>query len=281
MRSQRLNAWADFGGFSVGLGRWLLGGDPPSGVQATIDRRGGEGVVRIELDPDRARDGAGDTRTATAMIVAPGSEASSRLDLRWVGEDALEARFPLHRAGTYFGAVQLPNGEALPLAPLSLPYSPEYEPRPDPGDGHKTLSEMARITGGAERTSWGDVFAGTGTRNRQIRDLILPLTLVLLLLHVGEIAGRRLLAFDAATAWLSARRLPWRRQRSKGVGGVFAPVTLDATGASPVASDRGSVSSETSPRAGGGEADAPSAPSAPSESALARAKARAKSRLGE
>ena len=46
--SQRLNAWRDFSSFSVGLGRWLLGGDPPSGVQATIDRRGGEGVVRIE-----------------------------------------------------------------------------------------------------------------------------------------------------------------------------------------------------------------------------------------
>ena len=33
--SQRLNAWSDFQGFAVGLGRWLLGGEPPSGVQAT------------------------------------------------------------------------------------------------------------------------------------------------------------------------------------------------------------------------------------------------------
>ena len=51
--SQRLNAWRDFQGFSVGLGRWLLGGEPPSGVQASIERRGGQGIVRVELDPGR------------------------------------------------------------------------------------------------------------------------------------------------------------------------------------------------------------------------------------
>ena len=51
--SQRLNAWRDFQGFGVGLGRWLLGGEPPSGVQASIERRGGQGIVRVELDPGR------------------------------------------------------------------------------------------------------------------------------------------------------------------------------------------------------------------------------------
>ena len=73
-----------------------------------------------------------------------------RLALSWIGEDTLEARFPLQKAGLYLGAVQLGTGTVLPLAPLSLPYSPEFEPRPDPEEGKKTLHEIARVTGGAE-----------------------------------------------------------------------------------------------------------------------------------
>ena len=272
--SQSLNAWRDFGGFSIGLGRWLLGGEPPTGVRATLDRRGGEGIVRIELDPDRARDRSSDTRTASATIVAPGDGSSARIDLRWVGEDALEARFPVHRAGTYFGAVQLPNGDVLPLSPLSLPYSPEYEPRQDPDEGHKTLVDMARVTGGIERTAWDDVFQKTGLRNRQIRDLILPLTVVLLVLHVGEIAGRRLLAFAAASAWLRSRRLPQRSWWRPAPAAVTGPAR--EAGAAP--SSPAEAPSASEPTTG----PPPASPRrAPAESPLARAKARAKSRLGD
>ena len=76
--SQRLNAWRDFQGFAVGLGRWLLGGEPPSGVQASIERQGGQGIVRVELDPGRTRGGADDVRAATATIVPPDDRAGGR-----------------------------------------------------------------------------------------------------------------------------------------------------------------------------------------------------------
>jgi Mg-chelatase subunit ChlD len=270
--SQRLNAWHDFGAFSVGLGRWLLGGDPPTGVQATLDRRGGDAVIRVELDPDRARDRSTDTRTAKATIVAPGDQASTHVDLRWVSDDALEAHLPIHRAGTYFGAVQLPNGDVLPLSPLSLPYSPEYEPRQDPSEGRKTLADVARVTGGIERTAWDDVFQSSGLRNRQIRDLLLPLTALLLVLHVGEIAGRRLLAFAAASAWL----------RSLHVGRVFRPGGTDTR--EPSSSGAPTVSATSQPPAPEGEAVEPATPPPPraaTESPLARAKAKARSRLGD
>ena len=108
----------------------------------------------------------------------------------------------------YLGAVQLGTGAVLPLAPLSLPYSPEFEPRQDPEEGQKTLSEMARVTGGLERTAWNDVFDASRLRNRQVRDLVIPLTLMLLALHMIEIAGRRLLLFAAAQEWLRTVRFP-------------------------------------------------------------------------
>jgi hypothetical protein len=266
--SRRLNAWPGFQGFAIGLGRWLLGGEPPAGAQATLERQGGEGIVRVDLDPGRTRGGAGEVRTARATIVAPGDQAGdpSHLDLAWVGEDTLEARFPVAKSGVYLGAVRLGTGAVLPLAPLTLPYSPEFEPRLDSKEGHTTLSQVARVTGGIERTVWDDAFDASRLRNRQIRDLVIPLALMVLLLHVAEIAGRRLLLFAAAHGWLRTVRLPrWSRWSGK-----RSPVP--ATGPAAASSAK---TSDDLPRG------APAKPAAPKPvtAALSRAKAKSRDRL--
>ena len=258
--SRRFNAWGGFQGFAIGLGRWLLGGEPPSGVQATVERQGGQGVVRVELDPGRARGSAADVRAATATIVNPGSDPSRRsqkLSLAWVGDHTMEARFPLQSAGAYLGAVQLAGGDVLPLAPLSLPYSPEFEPRIDPRQGEKMLNEIARVTGGTERTTWDDTFDVRRLRNREVRDLVIPLALITLVLHVAEVAGRRLLWFAAANARLRALRWPrlsWRKPRAP------LPHPPAVTHESPSAAP-------------------PVVPPKPAVSPLARAKAKARDRL--
>jgi Mg-chelatase subunit ChlD len=234
--SGSLNAWKDFGAFTVGLGRWLLGGDPPQGMRATMDREGGQGVIRVELDPDRKRGGAEDVRTATAAIVPPGDATPQKLTLSWTGEDTLEGRFPIQKDGIYLGAVEIGQGKVLPLAPLSLPYSPEYEPRLDPDDGKKTLAEIARVTGGIERTAWDDVFNASRLRDRQVRDLVVPIALALLLLHLVEIAGRRLLLFSAANARLQNVRMPSLKQPVSVAVPKSAPPIPAAEPASPKAS---------------------------------------------
>ena len=242
--SRRLNTWPGFQAFAVGVGRWLLGGAPPAGVQASIDRRGAEGIVRIELDPSRARGGRDDVRAATATIVPPNARpdrARERLTLAWTDDDTLEARFPIRNAGLYLGAVQLGTGQVLPLAPLTLPYSPEFEPRVDTDEGTKTLREMAARTGGIERSDWTGVFTPAGLRSRQVRDLVLPLTLAVLILHLVEIAGRRLLWFDLLALKLKALRLPAvtlarpgrRRRAAAPVDSPRAAPTVTAPGADP------------------------------------------------
>jgi len=260
--SRRLNAWRGFQDFTVGLARWVLGGEPPSGMQASIQREGAQGIVRVELDPGRTRGGADDVRAAAATIVPPDTRAgavSERLNLAWVDEDTLEARFPVQKAGLYLGAVQT-GGHVLPLAPLSLPYSPEFEPRPDPQEGRRTLREMARVTGGIERTAWDDVFDPGRLRSRQVRDLVLPLTLALLLLHLVEIAGRRLLLFAAAWAWLRSLHVPRLRlpRRRRAVVSTPSPATADTPPEAP---------------------PAPPPPPKPATSPLARAKAKARDRM--
>ena len=81
--------------------------------------------------------------------------------------------------------------------------------------GARRSRKIARITGGIERTAWDDVFDASRLRNRQVRDLVLPLALLLLVLHVAEIAGRRLLLFAAAQGWLRAVSLPRLRWPSR------------------------------------------------------------------
>jgi len=266
--SRRLNAWGGFQGFAVGIGRWLLGGAPPTGVQATLDRQGAEGIIRVELDPDRARGTAEDVRTATASIVLPDArpgDASPHVALSWIDDDTLEARFPIEKAGLYLGAVQLGNGHTLPLAPLTLPYSPEFEPRVDPDEGVKTLREVARLTGGIERTAWDDVFNGTALRHRQVRDLVIPLALALLVLHVTEIAGRRLLLFLTAHTWLRGLRMPriTRPRRARPAEAIPAPAPESVT-----ARAASSLPREPQPP-----------PAGPAESPLARAKSKARERM--
>ncbi|MEO5823790.1 MAG: hypothetical protein ABIT71_25060, partial [Vicinamibacteraceae bacterium] len=123
-----------------------------------------------------------------------------------------------------------------------------------------TLAESARLTGGAERTTWDDVFKGAGTRDRQMRDLVALVTVILLAVHVLEIGGRRLLLFGAASARLRRFRiprpgLPWRRRQP-------APIPESRV-----------ATSNPSPAA------PPVVPPTPVTSALARAKAKARSRL--
>ena len=264
--SRRLNAWNHFQSFAIGLGRWLLGGDPPSGVLATIERQGGQGVVRVELSPERSRTSGRNVNAATAMVVPPvegTNEARRQVNLAWVDDDTLEGRFPLQNAGLYLGAVQLGTGEVLALAPLSLPYSPEFESRFDPEEGHKTLAEIARMTGGVERTAWDDVFGASRFWNRQVRDLVMPLTVVLLMVHVIEIAGRRLSLFTAAAEWW--RGINWPRFRRPSLAAPSTPGVESEPAQSP---EPVGVPSPTVSRR------------KPAESALARAKNKARSRLG-
>ena len=174
----------------------------------------------------------------------------------------------MQKPGVYLGALRLGNGDVLPLAPLTLPYSPEFEPRVDPGEGEKLLAQVARVTGGIDRTTWGDVFDASRLRSRQIRELVIPLALTLLVLHVLEIAGRRLFLFAAAEVRLRALSLPkWRLpSRIRVPTGASTSVRVSQAASTP------STPASVEP--------SPSAPKPkPTTSALERAKGKARGRI--
>jgi hypothetical protein len=125
---------------------------------------------------------------------------------------------------------------------------------------------MARVTGGIERTAWDDVFDASRLRNRQIRELVIPLALLLLVLHVAEVGGRRLLLFAAANGWLrtvSFPRLRWAR--TPGPRRASDPVRTPSSPAPPA------PAADPPPRV--------TAPK-PATSPLTRAKAKSRDRMG-
>jgi hypothetical protein len=121
---------------------------------------------------------------------------------------------------------------------------------------------MARVTGGIDRTSWDDVFNASRLRDRQVRDLIIPLALLVLMLHMLEIAGRRLWLFAAAQSRLRNVRLPKLRRPVR-----VPPLEETPPGVVKPKEPSPAPAATTTPR--------------PAVSPLARAKARAKGRTNQ
>lgn len=194
-----VTAWSGFAPFFTTLARWLVGTEEPGDVFVDTRREGRDVIISLELDPDA------ELETATARLMA--NLTSPKGDTRKVsllrtGAHRFEARVPLLGEGALLGTVELADGRALPLPPLVLPYSPEFERSPDPQRGERLLRRIAKETGGKLGASIPEALAGvrSGGAWRLITRELMLLALVLLLV---EIAGRRL------SLWGSlGRRLP-------------------------------------------------------------------------
>ncbi len=185
---RRLLAWPHYADFFVTLLRYLEGEGAP-GLYVASRRNGNEGVVTVEVDPD---DPANLKRCREAQVIALDEQGMSRtVPLIQKDTGVYEARFPLMRTGVYFGSLKLAGGTHTSVPPLALPYSPEHALQRTPESGRSVLNDMARITGGVERLTWEDAYAGRGGIKGFVPFLI-PLLIAVLLLHVAEIAFRRL-----------------------------------------------------------------------------------------
>ncbi|NQT85611.1 VWA domain-containing protein [bacterium] len=235
-----LAAWSRYGDFLITLGRYLLGDAEPDSMTARMRVAAGEGVLTVEIDPDSP---PGAMSNPVAVVVPPAAEgqpaAPMTVPLEWVSPTKLQASFPVDRIGTYRAAVRTGPKSVLRTNPVTLPYSPEFAPRPTHTTGKKTLRLLADLTGGRERLNMEDAFASVaGVARASVKDMTLPLLLVLIIVVVAEIAERRLTLFttlargvsrgaktvvDRAAQVSAAVRLPKRRARPKKVKGEAKP----------------------------------------------------------
>jgi hypothetical protein len=184
-------AWPRFSGFFVTVLRWLAGHDAPEDLFATTRREGRDAVISLEVDPDSKS--PPDTQQLLARMTDPEGQVRE-LALERVGENRFEARLALERDGVTLGTLQVGAGRFVPLPPIALPYSPEFERTLDPAAPARLIQRIASESGGVAIASASELWRGPRD-SMQWRLAVREFVLAALLLALLEIATRRLELF--------------------------------------------------------------------------------------
>jgi len=191
-----ISHWNDVGEFFTSLARWTAGeaNNLPGNMLLAQEVKNGMSVIKLYLDPERDQQESGaspivsELPKVTTLRGVPGSKpASEKAEMRWTSADTLEFAFPLKGNETALSAVEFAGGRPLTLAPVTLPYSPEYKPI-NLGEGRAALARLAQITGGQERIELAGVWKDMPRKPRLIELapwLLLP-AIILLLAEVFE-----------------------------------------------------------------------------------------------
>jgi Mg-chelatase subunit ChlD len=262
-----LASWAQAGEFFTSLARWTAGGanSLPNGMLLTQEVKNGVSLIRLHLDPEtvgtaQALPLATQPKVTTLRGLPGAKPASESTELRWTAADTLEAALPLQGGETALSAVEVPGYGRVTLAPVTLPYSPEFKPA-EPGRGAQALAQLAQATGGKERLELSGVWRDLPRRVRliELAPYLLLAAAGLLLLEVLE----RQTGLLSQRAWplLAGARWHWPEWRMR----APKPATPIAPAAEKI--------KEKIP-----EKVEPSAETAPLTDALAQARERARAK---
>jgi hypothetical protein len=201
-------------------------------VVATEELR--DGVCRVELHLDPAREATPFARLPELAVLSarPGEMAvSKKMQMNWSSADTLLAEIPVAGSETILTTVSAPGVGQATLAPMCLPYSPEYLPQ-RAGKGVAALEQLAKSTGGCQRLNLGDIWRDVPRRPRLI-SLTPYLLLAAVVVFLLEVVQRR-------TGLLSIRwKLPtlrWRWKFASARPASISPVeTTEKVPAAPAA----------------------------------------------
>ncbi|MGH9837201.1 MAG: VWA domain-containing protein [Blastocatellia bacterium] len=188
--------WKDAGEFFSSLARWTAGGraNLPGNMLLTQEVKNGISRVQLHLDPERDEQSASlnELPKVTTLRGAAGQKPSSEKgEMRWASADTLEFELPLQGNETALSTVEVPGAGRVTLAPVALPYSPEFKPANSPGGGEEGVASLARLaqaTAGAERIELSGVWKDLPRRPRliELAPWLLMLATLLLLIEVLE-----------------------------------------------------------------------------------------------
>jgi hypothetical protein len=184
--------WKNTGDFFTSLARWTVGKSQELGkdIVATEELRNGVCRVELHLDPARATTPFAKLPELTALAARPGEPAETRkAQMSWVSADKLLAEIPLVGSETTLATVSVPGVGQATLAPVCLPYSPEYAPQ-KPGRGVTSLEHLAKATGGCQRLNLGQIWSDIPKRPRLI-SLAPYLLLTAVVVFLLEVVQRR------------------------------------------------------------------------------------------
>lgn len=251
--------WPGFSPFVVTIARWLAGQEEPREIFTSVHREGKDAVLRVEVDPAAASTAVAPDTSQLSARISDSSGITRNVILERVDMNTFEARYSLTKEGVSIGTVKLDDRRSVALPPITLPYSPEFEPV-ESGRGARCMLQLSEESGGVAEPPMSAVFEGErGGRSWQLlTNELLAAAMVILMI---EIAGRRI----GYPAWTAARiRLPRFSRRA------VAPAKPSAA---PARAQRVSSPAAAAP-------PAPAPPPAAPPSALGDALARARESAG-
>ena len=204
--------WKDIGDFYATLARWTAGERTtlPDNMLLTQEVRDGVCFLQLHLDPERVGEPfAGLPRTKVLHGLPGAPPTKLTLPLQWKTADLLEAVIPIRGRETVLATVEIPGLDPVTLAPVCLPYSPEFAPE-TPNKGRGTLEKLAAATGGAERVELAEIWK-TLPKNPRLVDLAPWLIVLALVCFLAEILQRR-------TGWLALQRKAAAIEKEEGIG---------------------------------------------------------------
>jgi Mg-chelatase subunit ChlD len=212
--------WKQTGEFYATLARWTAGKRQtlPADQLLTEQVRDGVCFIQLHLDPERKADPFSALPRARILHGLPGSPPGKlSVPLQWKNADLLEAAVPVTGRETVLSTVEIPGQLPVTLAPVCLPYSPEFAPD-QPGRGAATLAQIAATSGGKERVEIPQIWAELQSKARFV-ELSPWLLIVAVILFLVEVFERR-------TGWIT-------RLIAARVVGAAIPVEETAGAAAP------------------------------------------------
>ncbi|MEX0887657.1 MAG: VWA domain-containing protein [Phycisphaeraceae bacterium] len=202
-----IGGWTHLGSLLTSLARWTAGQSDTLGEDIAVTAELDRGLYRVEvhLDPERASEVITDAPVLHSLHDATNGEPERReTPLTWVAADRLRAEIALDADATVLGALRVPGRGQHRLAPVRLPYSPEFAP-PE-RDGAYELRRLARVTGGAQQMDLAGIWADL-PRAVQYRPMAVWLLIAAICLVLCEVLERRT-AMAARMRWPRWRRAP-------------------------------------------------------------------------
>ncbi len=186
--------WSSAGEYFASIARWVAGdaNNLPGNMVLTQEVKNGISIIQLHLDSETGKDYSMSAlpelpKVTTLRGAARSKPVSEKAEMRWISADTLEATFPLRGNETALSTVEIAGAGRVVLAPVALPYSPEFKPVSSE-EGQKALARLAQATGGKERIELSGVWKDLPLKPRliQLTPWLLMLALTLLLLEVLE-----------------------------------------------------------------------------------------------
>lgn len=207
----RFGQWKHVGDMLSSLVRWTAGHHQRLQAPMTLSQKveHGHGVITLKLDPETHHAWLSTRPKVRVLKGQPGKQPTvSTVSMRWVAPHQLAVRVPLRGKETAVGTVLLPGKKPISLAPMLLPYSPEFQPSTSQGT-QTDLASLASLTKGLARSDVSGIWRALPLFAMQTSLAPWLLCLVVLLLLV-EILERRAEWVSGSWVWL----VGWRGRRA-------------------------------------------------------------------